>query len=86
VPFPIAGLLGRAGDIAAMAGFPPPITSDQVEMLKVDNVVAPGALGLTDLGITPQAIESVLGSYLYRYRRGGQYAELSAAAAATARR
>jgi NADH dehydrogenase len=86
VPFPIAGLLGRAGDIAAMAGLPPPITSDQVEMLKVDNVVAPGALGLADLGVTPQAIESVLGSYLYRYRRGGQYAELSAAAAAIARR
>jgi uncharacterized protein YbjT (DUF2867 family) len=86
VPFPIAGMLGRAGDIAAQAGFPPPVTSDQVEMLKVDNVVAPGALGLADLGVTPQALESVIGSYLYRYRRGGQYAELSAAAAAVSRR
>jgi NADH dehydrogenase len=55
-------------------------------MLKVDNVVAPGALVLADLGITPQALEAVIGSYLYRYRRGGQYAELSAAAAATSRR
>jgi uncharacterized protein YbjT (DUF2867 family) len=82
VPFPIAGLLGKVGDIAAKAGFPPPITSDQVELLKVDNVVAPGALGLADLGVMPQALESVIGSYLYRYRRGGQYAELSAAAAA----
>ncbi len=45
VPFPIAGLLGRLGNLAATVGFPPPITSDQVEMLKVDNVVAPGALG-----------------------------------------
>jgi NADH dehydrogenase len=86
VPFPIAGLLGRAGDLAAKAGLPPPITVDQVQMLKVDNVVAPGALGLADLGVTPHALETVIGSYLYRYRRGGQYAELSAAAAATSRR
>ncbi len=55
VPFPIAGLLGRVGNLAATVGFPPPITSDQVEMLKVDNVVAPGALGLADLGVTPTA-------------------------------
>ena len=82
VPFPIAGLLGKAGDIVAMAGFPPPITSDQVEMLKVDNVVAPGALGLADLGVVAQALEPIIGTYLYRYRKGGQYAELSAAAAA----
>jgi NADH dehydrogenase len=86
VPFPIASLLGRAGELAARVGLPPPITVDQVAMLKVDNVVAPGALGLADLGITPQALEAVIGSYLYRYRRGGQYAELSAAAAATSRR
>ena len=83
VPFPLAGLLGRAGDFAASAGLPPPITTDQVEMLKVDNVVAPGALGLADLGISPQALESIIGSYLYRYRRGGQYAEQSAVAAAS---
>jgi NADH dehydrogenase len=86
VPFWIAGLLGRAGDLAAKTGLPPPITVDQVQMLKVDNVVAPGALSLADLGVTPQALETVIGSYLYRYRRGGQYAELSAAAAATSRR
>ena len=82
IPFPIAGLMGRAGDVLAMAGFPPPITSDQVAMLKTDNLVAPGALGLADLGITPQALEPIIGTYLYRYRKGGQYAELSAAAAA----
>ena len=82
LPFPIAGLLGKVGDIVSMSGFPPPITSDQVELLKVDNVVAPGALGLAELGVAPQALESIIGTYLYRYRRGGQYAELSAAAAA----
>ena len=82
VPFAIAGLLGKAGDVVATTGFAPPITSDQVEMLKVDNVVSPGASGLADLGIAAQALEPIIGTYLYRYRRGGQYAELSAAAAA----
>ena len=82
IPFPLAGLLGKAGDFVAMAGFPPPITSDQVEMLKSNNVVAPGAFGLADLGVTAQPLEPIIGSYLYRYRRGGQYAESSAAAAA----
>lgn len=82
VPFPIAGLLGKVGDLVAPTGFPPPITSDQVAMLKVDNVVAPGALGLSDLGVTAQALETIIGSYLYRYRRGGQYADQSAIAAA----
>jgi len=45
-------------------------------------VVAPGARGLADLGVTPQALEAIIPAYLYRYRKGGQYADLSAAAAA----
>jgi len=53
----------------------PPITTDQVEMLRIDNVVAHGALGLADLGVTPTAMEPILPTYLYRYRRGGQYAD-----------
>ena len=82
IPFPIAGVIGKAGDFLAKAGLAPPITADQVEMLKSDNVVTPGALSLSDLGIAPQALEPIIGTYLYRYRRGGQYAELSAVAAA----
>jgi NADH dehydrogenase len=46
----------------------PPITPDQVKLLKVDNVVSPGALTLADLGITPTAIELILPSYLDRFR------------------
>ena len=82
IPFPIAGLLGRAGNLMTSIGLPPPITGDQVEMLKSDNVVSPGALGFADLGIAPKALEPIIGTYLYRYRKGGQYADLSAAAAA----
>lgn len=85
VPFGIAGLLGVGGDLVVGAHgvlgvIPlPPVTSDQVQMLKVDNVVAPDALGLADLGIAPTAMEPILPTYLYRYRRGGQYAEAMAA-------
>jgi NADH dehydrogenase len=74
VPWPAAQLLGRAGDLAASLGLTPPITSDQVAMLRVDNVVANDALGLADLGIRASAVEPIIPTYLYRYRRGGQYA------------
>jgi NADH dehydrogenase len=73
-----------AGDALAafpLAPFPPPITSDQVELLKSDNVCAPGAPGLADLGVAPSALVAIIPTYLYRYRKGGQYAEALEAAA-----
>lgn len=48
-----------------------PLTRDQVRLLMQDNVVAPGAPALADLGITPTALELVLPTYLDRYRRPG---------------
>jgi NADH dehydrogenase len=52
--------------------FAPPITRDQIELLKRDNVVSPGAKTLADLGIAePTPLEAVIPTYLYRYRRGG---------------
>ena len=74
IPFPVAGLLGKAAELTAFL-MAPPVTSDQVELLKVDNVVSGQYPGLTDLGITPTTLESVLPTYLYRYRKGGQYAD-----------
>ncbi|MEL7232685.1 MAG: complex I NDUFA9 subunit family protein [Pseudomonadota bacterium] len=48
---------------------PPPITGDQVEMLKTDNVVSEGALTLADLGLAePASIEEVVPDYLARFR------------------
>ncbi|RYF93979.1 MAG: complex I NDUFA9 subunit family protein [Caulobacteraceae bacterium] len=73
LPFPLAGLIGMAGDLAAMV-IKPPITSDQVDLLRTDNVVSEGAVGLDAFGITPKSIEAVVPAYLYRYRKGGQYA------------
>ena len=47
----------------------PLLTRDQVDLLRVDNVVGPSVLGLIDLGISPTALESILPRYLQRYRR-----------------
>ena len=74
VPWPVANLIGAAGDLAAGL-IAPPITSDQVKLLRVDNVVSGAYPGLAELGITPTTLEAVLPSYLYRYRKGGQYAD-----------
>jgi NADH dehydrogenase len=81
LPWPAAGLLGSLGDaangVASLAGLslPTPITADQVILLKTDNVTSGAYPGLADLGITPTTLEAVLPSYLYRYRKGGQYAD-----------
>jgi uncharacterized protein YbjT (DUF2867 family) len=49
------------------------LTPDQVTFLKTDNVVAPDALTLADLGIAPDSMEAILPTYLWRFRRKGQY-------------
>ena len=77
VPFPIAEVMGAVAQLIAVTPYTPPITRDQVELLKSDNVA--GGLGLADLGITPTVLESILPTYLWKYRRGGQFAELEAA-------
>jgi uncharacterized protein YbjT (DUF2867 family) len=46
----------------------PPLTPDQVKLLKVDNVASGKLPGLTDLGVQPKAAEVVLPTYLTRYR------------------
>ncbi len=55
------------------------MTGDQVELLKRDNVVSEDAKAgrrtLEGLDIEPTAIETVAPSYLYRYRKTGQYQE-----------
>ncbi|MES2035121.1 MAG: complex I NDUFA9 subunit family protein [Pseudomonadota bacterium] len=76
VPWFAAKLIGQVGDLQAslLGAIPPLLTSDQVEMLKADNVVTAGALGFADLGIEPKTVEAIVPTYLYRYRKGGQYA------------
>jgi uncharacterized protein YbjT (DUF2867 family) len=69
LPFQLAALQARLMSILPN----PPITPDQVELLKRDNAVSPGALTLSSLGIAPTAVETILPTYLDRYRRGGWY-------------
>ncbi len=81
VPFPVASLIGLAGEAAGKAPFvEPPLTRDQVKLLKYDNVVdASGAVAtISDLGVSPRTVESILPSYMVRYRRYGQFAEQAA--------
>jgi NADH dehydrogenase len=74
LPFPLASLIGRIGDLQAML-LPPVLTSDQVALLRRDNVANPALPGLEALGVTPTRLEAIIPTYLYRYRKGGQYAE-----------
>ncbi len=74
LPFPLATLIGTLSQFSAPL-FPPVLTADQVELLRHDNVVTPGAPGLAELGIEATAVEPVVATYLYRYRKGGQYAD-----------
>src|SRR5271163_5207316 len=69
LPFGLAAIQARLMSLLPN----PPLTPDQVELLKRDNVVSSGALTLAALGITPTAVEGVLPSYLDRFRRGGWY-------------
>lgn len=64
LPFGVAELQARVMELLPT----PPLTRDQVELLKTDNVVGDEALSLDDLGITPTPIEVVVPSYLARYR------------------
>jgi NADH dehydrogenase len=76
LPWPLARLIGQLGDLQAkLLPFAPPLTSDQVQMLKHDNVASAALPGLKALGVSsPIAVEAIIPTYLYRYRRGGQFA------------
>ena len=80
LPFPVASLMGRAGDIqGTLLPFAPFLTRDQVELLRSDNVVDPARPGLETLGMAPTAVEAVLPTYMWKFRRGGQFAQPDAA-------
>ncbi|OAI44313.1 3-beta hydroxysteroid dehydrogenase [Rhizomicrobium sp. SCGC AG-212-E05] len=70
LPFALAGV--KAAFLQLLPN--PVLTMDQVNLLKKDNVVAPTAAGLADLGITPTSVEAVIPSYLWRFRAKGEYA------------
>ena len=84
LPFALAKLIAGSTEIASamtFGKFPPKVlttTRDQVELLRHDNVVSAAAIAegrtLRGLEISAQGIEAVAPSYLYRFRKTGQYA------------
>ncbi|SSC65657.1 complex I NDUFA9 subunit family protein [Ciceribacter selenitireducens] len=75
LPFGIASLIGS---LSSMIPFvKPALTSDQVKLLKSDNVVSEAAKAegrtLEGMGISPVSLESILPTYLVHYRPHGQF-------------
>lgn len=68
VPMPFFAI-EAAAFVASAIPFSP-LNRDVVRLMKMDNVVAPGAAGLADLGVAPTAIETILPTYLHVYRAG----------------
>jgi NADH dehydrogenase len=81
VPLPL-GIAEVQGALLGLLPTPKPLlTRDQVLLMRRDNVAAPGAPGLRELGIEPTDAETILPTYMDMYRRGGRFAWRSGAAA-----
>lgn len=73
IPFGLAETMAKLTEWLPGA----PITADQVELLKRDNVVSEAAVAegrsFAGLGIEPRTLAAILPTYLYRYLPHGQY-------------
>ncbi|WP_193337632.1 complex I NDUFA9 subunit family protein [Devosia beringensis] len=72
--FGVAKLL--AG-VMSILPFPALLTADQVELLSVDNVVSDAAIKdkrtFAGMGIVPTSMDTILPTYLWRFRKHGQF-------------
>lgn len=62
-----AGMAKLAGMLFGLWPFTPPLTTDQVKLLKHDNVVSANALGYGALNIQPHSVTAALPHLLSRY-------------------
>jgi len=73
IPFGLATLQARLMSLLPK----PPLTTDQVKLLKSDNVVSPAAEAdgrtFAGLGIVPDTMAAVLPTYLWRFRPTGEF-------------
>jgi len=80
VPIPFAAMKLQAAFLQFLPK--PPITPDQVELLKRDSVVSAEAKAkgrtLEGLGIVPESISAIVPSYLWRFRKTGQFSRRTA--------
>lgn len=75
LPFPFATLLASVLELLPV----PPLTRDQVTLLKKDNVLSGKMPGLEALRVEPTAAEVILPTYMGMYRKGGQFNPLKPA-------
>jgi NADH dehydrogenase len=63
--------------LSSILGVAPMLTQDQVELLRGDNVVSVEAAAagrtLAGLGIEPVSFRAVVPTYLWRFRKSGQF-------------
>jgi NADH dehydrogenase len=75
LPFALASFMASMLQLAPK----PLLTPDQVELLRRDNIVSEAAKSegrtLEALGIDPIAMAAVVPSYLWRYRKAGQFTD-----------
>jgi NADH dehydrogenase len=73
LPFPLASIMASVLQFAPGA----PLTPDQVEMLRTDNVVSDDAKRedrtLAAFGIAPDSIAAIVPTYLWRFRKTGEF-------------
>jgi uncharacterized protein YbjT (DUF2867 family) len=73
LPFPLAKLQATFLQFLPK----PPLTPDQVELLRTDNVVSEQAIAerrtLEGLGLSATPAEAIVPSYLWRFRKTGQF-------------
>jgi uncharacterized protein YbjT (DUF2867 family) len=78
VPWGVAHVIGSVAGLLPGA----PIDSDQIDLIRPDNVVSDAAKregrDLAGLGITPRSFRTIAPGYLYRFRKEGQFTAPSA--------
>jgi NADH dehydrogenase len=78
IPFGLARIMASVLELPTkLLSIKPQLTRDQVELLRRDNVVSPEAeragRTLAGLGIEPVAMGAVVPTYLWRFRKSGQF-------------
>jgi NADH dehydrogenase len=77
IPFEMAGFMASFLALSRIVGLKPMLTPDQVELLRHDNVVSEDAVRagrtMAGLGIEPVAMRAIVPSYLWRFRKTGQF-------------
>jgi uncharacterized protein YbjT (DUF2867 family) len=78
IPFGMAALQGRLLELLPK----PPLTADQVALLRRDNVVSEAAKDegrtLEGIGVAPETVAAIVPTYLWRFRKYGQFERAAA--------